>query len=180
MRTVAQRPPRRARQATRRRRDGQDFDRGEADRVAVFDIPVLGDARLAIVGQRHVRAGAAHVETDGIGEAAEIADEAAGNRARRNAGTGETRREFLDARRRHHAAAAVEQQKVAGIAAFSQLVAEPRDVVDHDGRADRVGHGGGEALMLEDFRHDFGRDRDRNVGHDLLEGYRAFGARSRR
>ncbi len=170
LRPVAQRPalvPPGQRPAARA--DGQHLDRREADRKAVLDVPVLGDARLSLVRDRHVGRRAAHVEADRVRVAAEVADESTGDRTRGNARSGQSRGEVADRLGRHHAAAGMEQQQFARIAAIGQLVRQARHVIDHHGRHDRVGHGGREPLVLENFGHDLRRDRDRNVRHDLFQ-----------
>ena len=100
--------------------DREHLDAREADRIAVLDRPLLGHLRLALVDERDVGAGAAHVEPDRVVVAAQRGDVARGDRARGDARGGEADGELLDRPRRHHAAAGVQQQQVALVAALAR------------------------------------------------------------
>ena len=105
--------------------DGKHFDAGKADRIAVFDIPILGDCGFTLIGQRNIGAGPSHVEPDGVFVTAQIADKATCDRSRSDTRPRQTCGKVLDAGWRHDAASGMQQQKIAPISALGQLVAKP-------------------------------------------------------
>ena len=149
--------------------DRQHLDGREADRVAVLDVPLLRRAQLAVVDERDVGRGAAHVEPDGVPEAARRRDVASGDRARRDAGAGEPESEPGRRPWRHHAAARVQKEQVSVVAAFGQPLAEAADVAADEGREDGVRDRGREALVLEDLRQHLARRGHGHAGQLLLE-----------
>ncbi len=151
------------------RADRHHLDAREADRVAVLDEPLLRDALLAVVDERDVRRGAAHVETDRVPKAAERGEVAAGDRARGDARRREAYGESLRQLRRHHAAAGVKQQHVAAVAILSQPLPEPPHVAADQRREHCVRDGRREAFVLEDLGQDLRRGRDADARQLLLE-----------
>ena len=152
--------------------DGDDLDRGEHDRVAELDRPLVGDAHLTAVHQRDVGAGAAHVEADGVVEAALAGEEGAGHGPRCRAGDGDAGGVAGDRLRGHDAAAGVEDEDVAFVLAIAQAVGEIRQVAADDRRQAGVDDRRAEALVLEDLGQDLvgGADEDarRLLLHDRL------------
>ena len=144
--------------------DCQHFDAREADRIAVFDMPVLGDRQDAAVAKTDVRAGPAHVEADRVFETGKLRHEAACDCAGGNARGRESRREFFRRFCRHDAAAGMQQKQVFLVAAIREALGEVARVVARHRGQHGVRDRGRETLMLEDFRHDVARDRNCRPG----------------
>ena len=102
------------------RTDGHHLDRREADWVAVLDEPLFRDALLAVVDERDVGRGSAHVEPDRVRIAAEGRQVPARDRARRDAGGCEPNGEALGELRSHHPAPRVQEEHVARVAALGE------------------------------------------------------------
>ena len=86
-----------------------------------------------------------------------------------DAGAGEAACELARGGRGHHAAAGVQHEQVAGVAALLQRVVHALDVAADDRAQDRVHHGGGEALVLEDLGQGLGRGGDLHARQLLLQ-----------
>ena len=108
--------------------DRQHLDRREADRVAVLDEPLLRHPLLALVDERDVRRGPAHIEADRVLIAAQRGDMAAGDRAGSDSRCRQTHCEPLSQLRRHHAPSRVQEEHVAVVAVLGQAILEPLDV----------------------------------------------------
>ena len=100
--------------------DGDNLDRGEHDWVAELDRPLVGDADLTAVHKRDVGAGAAHVEADGIVEAALPSEKGAGHCPRCRAGDGDAGGVARDCLRGHDAATGVEDEDIAFVLAIAE------------------------------------------------------------
>ena len=150
--------------------DRQHLDRREADRVAVLDEPLLRYPLLAVVDERDVRRGPAHVEADRVRVAAQRGDVAARDRAGGDPEAASRTANRSRELRGHHAAARVEQQHVAAVAAARRAGRCSRlDVARDERRQDGVGDRGREALVLEDLRQHLGRGRDGHPRQLLLQ-----------
>ena len=128
--------------------------------MSVLNMPVTGRQHLRVPYQRHVRTGAAHIESYRIGKPAQVTDVAVCNGAGGNTGTRQARGLRADTLGRHHPTAAMEEQHIAGITTLSQPLLQTQGISpDH-----RVQHGvddrGGKPVVLKDFGQDLSRRRD--------------------
>ena len=162
-----------ARNGAAARAHGVDVEHGQAD-GPLADAALGGDHRAALVDQRHVATGAAHVEGDDVVDADLAADAQRRDDAPR--GPGEHRGHRFAGRglERRHAAVGLHDVELGRVDPhLPQAGLQPVQVGAHHGRDVGVDDRGAHAKELADLRQHLARQRQARLrellGHELLD-----------
>jgi len=123
----------------------------------------------AVPHEADVRARAAHVVRDEVGDTRPRSGEAALAHAAGRPGHRRADREPSRGLDGHHSAARSDRQHPVGVAGLEQLLLQPREIAVHQRLQVGVEHRGRESLELAVLRHDVGRERHRHLGKALAE-----------